>query len=144
MPNYVTITTDQLEVGQEITAWRRQNPSSGQGGKVVRIAESFLELRAGAKGEYHHTIAFADVDHFTIERYLDADECVEHHRGDCAGVVDYRYAPSGSNIPRCVSHNEQRWDEYERDERSVACYANSDVAPDGFDESAIGESWLGD
>lgn len=144
MPRYVTISADELEVGMEITAWRARNPSSGQGGKVVRIAESFFELRAGANGEFHHAIAFAEVHHFTVERFLDGDECAEFHHGDCAGVVDYCYAPSGSTMPRCVYHNDKRWREYEADKTSVARYANSDLTPDWFDESAIGEHWDAD
>lgn len=148
MPRYVTITADDLEVGMEITAWRASCPSSGQGGKVTRIGENmgerFLELRAGVNGEFQHTIAFGDVHHFTVERFLDADECVEFHHGNCAGVVDYCYAPSGSTIPRCQGHNDQRWNEYENDKTSVARYANSDLVPDWFDPSAIGESWDGE
>lgn len=144
MPRYVNVTTDELEVGLEVTAWRMPDGNGGQGGTITRLAESFLELHAGANGEFHHTIAFADVHHFTVEHFLDADECVEFHQGDCAGVVDYCYAPSGSNIRRCVHHNDKRWREYEADTTSVARFANSTFAPEWFDESAIGEHWNAD
>lgn len=79
MPRYVNITTDELEVGLKITAWRKPDGHSGQGGTVTRLAESFLELAAGTNGEFHHTIEFANVHRITVERFLDADECVEHH-----------------------------------------------------------------
>lgn len=145
MPNYVTIGRDELTVGERITAWWNPDGNSGQGGTVADIGVNRVHLLAG-NPETKHEISFFDVHHFTVERFLDADECVEYHQGDCSGVVDYCYAPSGSNIPRCVHHNDKRWRQHDADRDSLAHHADSDVAPEWFHGSwgganEFGEHW---
>ena len=59
---------------------------------------------------------------------------------ECVGPVELRGAPDGRSWPRCVFHDQQRWDSY-NDPNSIERYANSDVPPSWFDPTLAGERW---
>jgi hypothetical protein len=59
----------------------------------------------------------------------------------CEGPVEYRPRPSDWKMfARCEKHYELRYTNMSETER----YADSAVAPPGFDEAAIGERWDSD
>lgn len=71
---------------------------------------------------------------------LDTDiECMDSHKSSCTPDIEHRQAPSGSNLPRCSKHNNERWDQYENSD--LERYADSDIPPDWFDPTLCGERW---
>jgi hypothetical protein len=69
------------------------------------------------------------------------DDCLEIHKGNCAGETDFRYPLSGTgqSFPRCDHHWDLRLVEQERIDSLYA--PNSDSPPDGFDPLDAGERW---
>jgi len=69
---------------------------------------------------------------------MEQAECLEQHRRDCVGPVEYRYplSASGRWFPRCEKHWQERL-EVQRgiDERYPV------HAPADFDPSYTGEFW---
>lgn len=68
-------------------------------------------------------------------------ECMEDHKGECEGAVEYRMAlsASGRSFPRCEKHWAKRLEEQERIDKAYA--PNSDVPPADFDPADAGERW---
>lgn len=73
---------------------------------------------------------------------LDGDEPLEclESGPHCSGPVEYWHSGGsyGRSWPRCTFHGERRLDRYEN---SMERYAHSDVVPDWFDPSIVGERW---
>jgi hypothetical protein len=71
---------------------------------------------------------------------MEATRCLEFHRGDCQGEVEYHSFSPGVQraFPRCDKHWQERLD---RRENSMERYADSSVAPSWFDPSYAGERW---
>lgn len=69
----------------------------------------------------------------------DHPRCLDEHRGDCRGPVEFYATPGRLRaFPRCTRHWEERMDRYEN---SIERYANSDTPPSWFDPSYAGERW---
>jgi hypothetical protein len=65
-------------------------------------------------------------------------ECLDSHKGNCEGAVEYRMALSatGKSFPRCEKHWSDRLDEQEKiNERYPA------LPPSDFDPTYAGEEW---
>jgi hypothetical protein len=71
-------------------------------------------------------------------------ECMDDHRGDCDGDVEYRMNLSGTGVPtvRCDKHWGDRLDLQDEINRKYA--PDSDVPPTGFREDDAGERWSDD
>lgn len=140
--NTVTVTPSPELIGQEVTVWalsREGNFTSGQGGIVTTVEGTTVTINA--PGDRLFTWVCDGINYeCVIEEPLTADECLEFHRGDCSGEVDYRAVPNGTPVPRCVKHFDDRLDRYQSDDSSEK-YAYSDVRPDWFDEANVGEHW---
>lgn len=67
-------------------------------------------------------------------------ECLDAHRGDCEGDVEYRTPLSGTGraFPRCDKHWDERLATRERVNRD---YPDSPCAPAWFDPAYAGERW---
>ncbi len=141
MPEYVTIGRNDIKIGMDITLQLMPDGNRGQGGLVEVFHDLGITLKCGTD-EYIRSFAWHEVHHIVEEQMLPAEECMSFHQGNCSGVVDYCYAPSGSSLPRCVKHNDERWAQYDKSETER--YADSDVPPSNFDPSYAGESWDGD
>lgn len=141
---YRTIMTAELQVGQDVTAWGMPDGNHGQGGIVTRITDGFFESVSGTNGEFHHTFAFEDVHHLTVDEPLPANECLEFHTGNCQGPVEYCPTPPQGirALPRCEFHNTQRWEQFESS--TSERYAHSDAAPPGFNRSWGGANEYGE
>lgn len=93
-------------------------------------------------GKRVSTAAAANAKDATDE-WGDPLECAnDHGQSTCHGPVEYRLAPSGSAIPRCERHHNDRWDQYQQSE--LERYADSDLPPAWFDPAAAGERWTED
>lgn len=68
-------------------------------------------------------------------------ECLEHDPEVCQGAVEYRPTPPFGEraLPRCVFHNDRRWERYENSETEK--WASMPTAPDWFDPADAGERW---
>lgn len=69
---------------------------------------------------------------------LTAQDCLNHHEGDCAGAVEYRMPLSGTgrSFPRCDKHWSDRLDVQEGINRRYPTRAPAD-----FDPGYAGECW---
>lgn len=67
-------------------------------------------------------------------------ECLDRHKGGCRGEVEYRPSLTGTGtpIPRCDAHWEQRLD-FQQEHQRV--YPDSPIPPAWFDPEAAGERW---
>jgi hypothetical protein len=65
-------------------------------------------------------------------------ECLDRHKGGCAGSVEYRFALSGTgrSFPRCDKHWELRLDWQEEHNRKYPT-----MQPSSFDPMDAGERW---
>ena len=66
--------------------------------------------------------------------------CLDKHKGDCQGEVEYRYplSATGKPFPRCDHHWDERLVEQERiNDR----YPDSVSPPGWFDAAYAGERW---
>jgi hypothetical protein len=68
----------------------------------------------------------------------EAPKCLDVHKGDCEGDVQYRPSLSGTGtpIPRCDSHWADRLELQEAHNKRYPVHA-----PPTFDPSYAGESW---
>lgn len=66
--------------------------------------------------------------------------CLDAHKGNCRGNVEYRPSLSGTGtpIPRCDGHWDERLD---ADDKHREIYPDSDIPPSWFDPAYAGESW---
>lgn len=73
---------------------------------------------------------------------LTADQCLEFHKGDCSGDVEYRYPLSGTgkSFVRCDSHWSERLDVQAGINQRYG-FADSAMAPSDFDPTYAGERW---
>ena len=75
---------------------------------------------------------------------LPDDRCIEDHRDNCRGPVEWRsspYNPLGSSFPRCDRHFDEVLRKHEQiNER----YPDSPSPPAWFDPAAAGERWSDD
>lgn len=74
-----------------------------------------------------------------LDHDLDEDrDCLDDHKGDCKGPVEYRPSLSGTGtaIPRCDKHWEDRLDEQDRINERYP-----DQQPADFDPYYAGERW---
>jgi hypothetical protein len=99
----------------------------------------FVTLECGT-AKVIRAIDMDEVDHWTREVPLDADECL-NYGPDCRGPVDYHWTGGTRSWPRCEYHQDKRMASREG---SVERYANSDVVPDWFDPMDAGEHWNDD
>jgi len=67
-------------------------------------------------------------------------ECLDSHKGGCAGEVLLRPSLTGTGlaIARCDAHWQAR---LEWQEEHVKVYPDSSTPPDWFDPAAAGERW---
>jgi hypothetical protein len=137
----VEIDPAAVEAGTMIWLQLMPDGSSGQGGIVLGHEDGVWHLECGT-AKYYRQIPDSEVHHVVVEEYLDADECLEYHKGDCSGPVDYHITGSSLKAwPRCQHHAEQRWERYDQ---SMERYADSDVVPEWFDPADAGERWEDD
>jgi hypothetical protein len=80
------------------------------------------------------------------DEYGEDVTCLDDHKGDCKGEVQYRPSLSGTGtpIPRCDKHWTDRLDEQDRINERYGC--DSDIAPSWFHRSwgganEYGEHW---
>lgn len=68
------------------------------------------------------------------------EQCLEHHKEECSGEVEFRMAlsASGKNFPRCEYHWNKRLESHEA---HVKVYPDSPIAPSWFDPADAGERW---
>lgn len=66
--------------------------------------------------------------------------CLDVDRSKCKGAVEWRpsLTGTGTNIPRCDRHWEERLNKDEEDRRN---YPDSPIAPSWFDPMDAGERW---
>ena len=130
--------------GLDVVLQFKEPPGCGHGGTVEWCNGVAIRLRCG-ENKVAHTYWKTEIDHVTVEEYLDADECLNYGAdgSECRGPVDYWHSGgmSGKSWPCCEKHGLQRLEEHEN---SIERYADSDVAPDWFDPANAGERWSED
>lgn len=111
---------------------------AGVGGVVDFVGPECVWITSGT-AEVKRCVMRRDIESVNVEEYLDADECLDwRDDGSCRGPVDYRWTGSSRHWPRCEAH----WDlRMAKREKSMEVYADSDVEPDWFDPTDIGERW---
>lgn len=74
----------------------------------------------------------------TLDEYGDPIECLDDHKGDCSGAVEFRMplTATGKSFPRCDKHWDKRLDEQEKINQRYPYHAPAD-----FDPSYAGERW---
>jgi hypothetical protein len=69
----------------------------------------------------------------------EAEGCLrDHGRGECRGVVSFRWTDAGSRIAECSHHMAAS---LERNAETRERYPDSPIAPGWFDEADAGERW---
>jgi hypothetical protein len=140
MPNMVAVQATPELVGREVTVWALSSEgkrTSGQGGIVTEVDGTKVTINAPGDRLFTWVCDTGDYE-CVVDEALAADKCLDFHKGDCSGEVDYRAVPNGSAVPRCVKHFDDRLNSYEN---SMEKYADSDCVPDWFSEADAGEHW---
>lgn len=119
-----------LRVGQEITL--QHHDGHGKGGTIVETNLPHEVRLISGTGRYDNTQILAHWDWATVEVAQPASDCINYDPDTCVGPVEPCCSPGGhASFDRCVFHNDLRWEQYES-ENSSERWADSDVAPPGF------------
>lgn len=132
MPYLADVSWEEVQMGDEVTVWTGTG-GSGQGGKVVRIWADQIVVRNNPGDLF--TFLKEEVHHITQDQFLEPEECLEYHSGNCQGVVDYCPAPpwGEKSFPRCEKHNRERWDRYDNSDTEKFAASSRGVIPDWYD-----------